>query len=869
MTAPEFEELNEVRNYNPGIDNEYCDQFYFYFYLELNDVDTSEPVTAKLQYADIGSDNWVDCPMLGESVLTAEFDGDDTFWSCEDLVFDIMDLTYKDAIGLMKQARIVVDFTYLDGNTGSVSSTDLDELFIYTGGYIHAISSDYEDDTVTCTFRIDTDLVLDLSKLEMVQLTLTSYRPEVYYHMLDIMNDAEVTPFASDGTFTVTYTATEPLDPDDYNEMIVAFDYVDHNDFIEWRSSGFQYIDVPFSFTAPALDSAGVEQSEEGYSYIPFTVTVGDGTMFGDLTAYLQHWNGSGYETFSEGSGEATVNTISLEQNDDTSVWTVGPSSTGCLIADLDEDDGFDFFRVAIRYIDDAGAEQFLYSDPMVVYKGTFIYPDEEMSMFVGDGFFYAYYWIDTDVVDISKVSTVEFTAISPDGTDILIDTEWFTVDEENGEVSVRGEVDCYGPVEIEYFIATVKLVYTDADVGPVRVDWTCESSIEISLDSGEWDYAPEVISAIVYPDVSENPTFYVTFELLMNDAESVTAKLYCCDSIEGGSFSECDPSFGTIELTHDNLTDPVDYWIVSLEDLCLSYTITMQEDLPGAFCWFYIEFECTLSDGSLCYVYSDDLPAFCGSFFDNYSDAIYNPVNQELFCSWAIYQSLAPSLANVSVVSVRIVPYADGASAIDLPTDCVTFYAGDGSDPHIALIIASDLALSYTSDCALELTLSYSTDQYTWTRSRSVTLATATKYRTHKDLNSITPLMGPAGGTYHEEKEQGQNLCRYRYCCDPRTAACKSEVAAYFGKAEKCRERDRAEPSAAAGRLACNYRSVHYCPACDRHSLAELSDPEAYSYGSWKTWRQVADRDKSYMRAAEICCGYRRDSMGLKHTGR
>ena len=242
MTAPEFIELNEIRNYNPGIDDEYADQFYFYFNLELNDVDTSKPVTAKLQYADIGSEDWEDCPMLGESVLTTEFDGDDTYWSCEDLMFDIYTLEYKQVIGLMKQARILVEFTYLDGSEDSVSSTELDSLFVYTGEYVHVEYSSYENGVISCTFMVDTGLVLDLTKLEMTQLTLTRYSSKKTYDMQDIINDADISEFSDDGTFTVTYTPTEPLDPDDTNFVTVAFQYIDHNDFISWHSAGFAYL---------------------------------------------------------------------------------------------------------------------------------------------------------------------------------------------------------------------------------------------------------------------------------------------------------------------------------------------------------------------------------------------------------------------------------------------------------------------------------------------------------------------------------------------------------------------------------------------------------------------------------------------------
>lgn len=525
MTAPEFIELDEVRNYNPGIDDEYADQFYFYFYLELNDVDTSKPVTAKLQYADIGSEDWEDCPMLGESVLTAVFSGDDTYWACEDLMFDIYTLEYKEAIGLMKQARILVEFTYLDGREDSVSSAELDSLFVYSGEYVHTVSSSYENGVITCTFRIDTGLVFDLTKLEMTQLTLTRYRVGEYYNMQDIMGDAEISEFTGDGTFTVTYTPAEPLDPDDYNDVTVAFDYTDHNGFIYWYSAGSAYLDVPVTFTAPTLDSTSVIQAGDGFSFIPITVTVADGTMYGDLTAVLEHWNGSGYELFEEDSGEMTVNSISLDRLDSTVSWVTGPASDDCLIAELSAPEGFGFFRVSLQYVDDTGLTQFIYSEPFVVYKGTYLLPDEEESMDVGDGFFYATYLIDPDAVDPEKVETVEFTATSVGGADILIELEWFEIHADTGVVSVRGRISYEGIGTDGYFIATVKLLYTDTEAGPVTVEWEAESSVEIENEYGFSVGIPPKGSGAKIGNV--DPILCVTFTLLVNDVPAYNGPFF------------------------------------------------------------------------------------------------------------------------------------------------------------------------------------------------------------------------------------------------------------------------------------------------------------------------------------------------------
>ena len=740
-------ELNEVRSYNPGIDDEYADQFYFYFYLEMNDIDTSEPVTAKLQWADIGSEDWEDCPMLGESVLSAQFEGDDTVWSCEDLMFDILTLEYKGGIGLMKNARILVEFTYLDGSEASVSSTELDSLFVYTGEYIHTVSSSYEEGVISCTFRVDTGLVLDLTKLEMTQLTLTRYRVNEYYNMQDIRNVADISEFAADGTFTVTYTPTEPLDPNDINDVIVAFDYADHNDFIYWSSAGSAYLDVPVTFTAPTLDSTSVIQAGDGFSFVPIAVTVADGTMYGDLTATLEYWNGSDYELFEDESGDMTVNSISLSQSDPTASWVTEPSSD-CLIAELAVPDGFGFFRVALQYVDDTGLTQYIYSEPFVVYQGAYVEPAEEESMELGDGFFYATYWIDPDVVDPEKVTTVEFTATNIGGEDILEELEWFEIHADTGEVSVRGQISYAGAGTDEYFIATVKLLYTDTEAGPVTVEWEAESSVDIEIEYGfAGGVPPEVLSVEVR---NLDSVFYVTFTLLMNDAEEVTARLYCAEGIDSYDFNVGDPSKGTVELYHSIVSDPSETWSTSPGDVCLSYDASFEYGVPGVFYWFNIEFECTMPEDAVEYVFSEDVPGCSGSFFvepTEYAVAAYYAASEELSGSWGIVPSLAPDLSKVSADSVVIVPNSDTGSEIELPTSCVSFYSYDGALYYDAYVYAENVTLTATTGWSLELTLSYNSARYTWTSTQFMNIASLDKAKPVIKHNQNIPPMGPAGG--------------------------------------------------------------------------------------------------------------------------
>lgn len=746
-----------MRSYNPGLDGEYYDIFYFYFYLALNDADSTKPLTATLEYADIGSESWAECPMLGESVLTASYEGDEDFWSCEELMFDILELDIGGDLGMMKHARIRVDYTLTNGVTGTVYSTDLAELFVYKGAFLREVSANVIDNILVANFSVDTGLVLDTSKLTLTQLTLDRYRPGSYYDIIDISGSAEVSSFAADGSFTVTYDLSgAALLPDDYNSLTVVYRYSDHDEFILWDSSAYIDFDVPAVFAPPTLDSASVEPGGDGVSYVPFTVTVGDGTKYGALTATLEHWNGSGYEEFGDASGANAVNTISLPMNDSTEEWNADPAAD-CLIADLAAENGFDFVRVVISYVDDGGVTQRIESDPMVVYKGTYVIPLEEESVFVGDGFFYAFYTVDTELVDIEKVETVEFTLTSPTGSDALIDIEWFTLDKETGEVSVRGEANCYGPAPFEYLTASVKLIYTDTAVGPVTVEWEGNSSVDIEIDPEMLgDGSPELINVEVIEGDS-GPYVWVTFDLLMNAAQEVTAKLYYCDSIELGDYAECGAEMGTVELSFDNTTDPVDRWSTSPGDACFGCSLNVPWGLPGTFCWFYIEFECLMPDGTYSYVGSWDVPAYYGSFFADpteYAMASYNPVNQEVYFSWAVFKELAPELDNVRVESLRVVPTAGSDSPVDLPTDCVTLYDGGEYDHHYAYVTAGGLALDYESEWVLELTLSYVTDEYTWTATQTVSLEWTNKGGGGSSHYPILPLRGPAGGICYEEKE-------------------------------------------------------------------------------------------------------------------
>ena len=244
---PAFTNIESERSYNPGIDEEYFDTHYYSFALDLKDADVSKPVTARLQYAELNSSSWTDCAKEGESTVQLTYSGSGNSWTSDhELKLDVLHYDLGGAIGMRKRVRIAVDYTLPDGKTGTVYSTDSGELFVYTGEFIEAISTNYENDVVTGTFRINRQLVADVSKLTLMQLTLYTSGGE-HYIQREIDDKAEISAIAADGTFTITYSLTEEtLSPEYKNGLIIVYVYNDYGGAIDgWRSSASAELEVP------------------------------------------------------------------------------------------------------------------------------------------------------------------------------------------------------------------------------------------------------------------------------------------------------------------------------------------------------------------------------------------------------------------------------------------------------------------------------------------------------------------------------------------------------------------------------------------------------------------------------------------------
>ncbi len=333
-------EIGSFREYNPGIDDEYYDTHFYIFALELNDADTSRPITAKLQYADLNSSSWTDCPKLDDSVISAAYSGSEDTWTCWDLTFNVLHYDLAGAIGMIKKIRIEVDYTLPDGSHGTVYSDSPDggSLYAYTGEYIHPVSVSYDNNTVTGTFRIDRDLVTDTGKLTLKQLTLYSLGPDPvdgqpHYNDRDIKNTASISPFASDGTFTVTYALSgETLNPEYENGLIIVYSYEDTG--IDWESSSGIELNASSSFTSPRLISSSLSSSGSGSSAfkMPFNVEMNDADSVTATLLWRSRENGT-YAPCDESIGTVVLtrgNTTDPVEN-----WVTSSDSGECLSGSL------------------------------------------------------------------------------------------------------------------------------------------------------------------------------------------------------------------------------------------------------------------------------------------------------------------------------------------------------------------------------------------------------------------------------------------------------------------------------------------------------------------------------------------------------
>ncbi len=298
FTPPGFTELFTERAYNPGVDEEYVEMFYYGFTLELNEADRDQPVTVRLEYYDKENDTWNDCPDRGDTERTRTYSGSDEPWE-DYLCYDVLDLDMGNERGRLWQVRIACDYTLPDGSQGTVYSTDCSELYAFKGEYVEAVSATLENDVLTAVFRVDTDVLLDTSpdKLTVSQMSLSG--GSGFYHWWDLTDKATISPAAEDGTITVTYTLTdEEVDLSETLRAGLALRYNDRDGAIaDWESFDAVVVEIPHIAPIIELDPYVYGPYVEGawYSTLYVKMTLND-LEGGKAVGTLYYDTGNGFE---------------------------------------------------------------------------------------------------------------------------------------------------------------------------------------------------------------------------------------------------------------------------------------------------------------------------------------------------------------------------------------------------------------------------------------------------------------------------------------------------------------------------------------------------------------------------------------------
>ncbi len=250
---PAFTSTKGDHSFYYGDDGSPYDWFRYSYKLELNDADTTKPLTLRLQRGNAGGGGWTDL-----SGYTKSFSGSGTVWE-DYLLYDMFPVALDGELGVLYEMRLACDYTLTDGSTGTVYSTDCGKIYSYKGEYLRDISGELKDGKITARFRVEKGLVLDLSKLTVTECDLWSGGS--YWSILD---KADIAGPDSDGYYTVTYTLNgEPLDPAKKNYVSLCLRYTDHGGSIDWESADFAHFELHVAPTMHLHFGSGVESSFE------------------------------------------------------------------------------------------------------------------------------------------------------------------------------------------------------------------------------------------------------------------------------------------------------------------------------------------------------------------------------------------------------------------------------------------------------------------------------------------------------------------------------------------------------------------------------------------------------------------------------
>ncbi len=263
--------------------------------IDLQDADTEQPLTVRLQYADKNGNGWQDCPEGVNNKITLAYSGSGDTWEGEMTYMLAEDLVMNFAT--LQQVRIVCDYTLTDGTGGTVYSTDCAKMYAYEGEYIQPVSCVIRDHTLTAVYELNPDALLNISADTITADQIMIYEGSGFNSIFDITNDAKLT-VSSDGTVTVNYSfdGSIPKEPAALEDpsLLLMTKYNDQDGAIkDWESGAF--IDFTYELTAPLIDlDFDLIEGLVGFG-VYTTVTLND-VLDGEMTLTMYKKGPLGYE---------------------------------------------------------------------------------------------------------------------------------------------------------------------------------------------------------------------------------------------------------------------------------------------------------------------------------------------------------------------------------------------------------------------------------------------------------------------------------------------------------------------------------------------------------------------------------------------
>ena len=306
MIGPQFTALSSEHQEYVGIDDVGSyNYFSVSFDLDLHDADPDKPITARLQAGSPTGGDWQDIPSGGYSIPTLSYSGSGGVWSgvmAYDMAFVEWDWEHGE-LGALMQMRVACDYTLTDGTSGTVYSTDIKELYAYTGGYLtHNPDADGNSGKVDSkgldvTFRVQKDLILDPDKLEKVEVV-------VYIGNTWIDMDPDkltMFPMTEEGILRLTCPLADILGPGEpahsgsNDEVLLVLHYKDEDKGIDWSDGAWARVKVR-NMPTVELDPYLYGPYGEGawYPTLFYTVTLND-LKGGTATASVYIDTGDGF----------------------------------------------------------------------------------------------------------------------------------------------------------------------------------------------------------------------------------------------------------------------------------------------------------------------------------------------------------------------------------------------------------------------------------------------------------------------------------------------------------------------------------------------------------------------------------------------